>query len=182
MAMRVSPDSALIEPGDSISLIARIIDDTVGVRPEYNQYFTWSLIGDTNAGFLKTSHGATNTFYSKDSLLSPATLNIVVHFDDSVTTQYPVIYKYDTVNVIIRPQPNAIKNQRNNNRPLAPFVSYNEELTLYSLTGKRVRPLHGLSANRVFNGSEAGIAGGVYFIVDKNNSNVVVKKIHYQGK
>ena len=67
LTMKTFPDTDVIQAGDSMTMAAIILDDTGGVRPEYANLVTWTLLPAGTRSSIKTPQGGSNTFYAVDA-------------------------------------------------------------------------------------------------------------------
>ncbi|HMD69084.1 MAG TPA: fibro-slime domain-containing protein, partial [Chitinivibrionales bacterium] len=67
LTMQTIPATDTIAAGDSMQMFATILDDTGGVRPEYANLVTWTLLPTGTRSKIKTLQGGLNTFYAVDA-------------------------------------------------------------------------------------------------------------------
>jgi hypothetical protein len=65
--LELTPDSGRIAAGDSLPFTARIVDDTGGIRTEFNADIAWTLTPTGSRSTLRGSTGGSNTFYGIDA-------------------------------------------------------------------------------------------------------------------
>ena len=98
LVLTAVPDSGTISAGDSVVLVARVLDDTGGVRTEYNARISWSPLAPSGTrSSLRTQTGATNTFYGIDAY---KTYSVKASFTD---TANPATVFFDSVRVYVAP-------------------------------------------------------------------------------
>jgi len=93
------PDTDVIAAGDSMTMFATILDDTGGIRPEYNNLVNWTLLPPGTRSSIKTPQGGSNTFYAVDAY---QWYNIIGRFVDPSN---PTRIILDTVKVYVVPGP-----------------------------------------------------------------------------
>jgi hypothetical protein len=65
--LELTPDSGRISAGDSLPFTARIVDDTGGIRTEFNADIAWTLTPTGSRSSLRGASGGSNTFYGIDA-------------------------------------------------------------------------------------------------------------------
>ncbi len=176
--MVTSPDSACINAGDSVSLYAVIQDDSGGILPEYNQYFSWSLIGDSLAGHLKNANGAPNIFYGNQTAASHTPIRIVVHFNDSFGEALYLYNRYDTIDIVITPKTAVLDDENTRTGPLVSSRNTDNNCIMYAVDGRRVLSIeNGILPKGISGFRLKGLKSGVYLIVDKYKKKNAIKKL-----
>jgi fibro-slime domain-containing protein len=97
--MSIVPKQDTISAGDSLSITAKLVDDTGGTHPEYDTLVTWTLFPAGTRSSIKTSQGASNVFYAIDAY---KWYYVIGRFEDP---ENPGRILVDTVQVYVKPGP-----------------------------------------------------------------------------
>ena len=162
LTLTALPVTGSISAGDSVVFIARVIDDTGGVRPEYDALIAWPALAPAGTrSSLVTQTGATNTFHGIDAyktytikatFTDPANPSRI--FSDSARVSvvagqpFQIVIEADTVLNLNAPEKDTVVSMSN---------ATNSD-TVYAVVRDALGNYFSLAANAQWSSHDPGIA------------------------